>query len=369
MKLYKRTNRYVHNFNRKWNVTADSDNFDELADNIIKSNQGILINGRAGCGKSTLLKNIMSKLSPGSFITLAPTNKACRVVDGQTIHKFLASSFNNKKSLTNKLSGIEYIIVDEISMVKELFYKVFLSIKRIKPDIKYILCGDFKQLKPVNDRYDYNYEKSPALFELCDNNKLQLTKCRRADDVMFKLCDPSNIKSLDTSQFGNRFTDRHLAFTNKKRIAINDCCMKRFIDQQIEIAKKNKKKQPTPIQLSKLDFDNNSQDVTLLPNMPIIARINSKPLEIANNETFIIKSFTKDNQQVIIQSDATQKEIKINLNDFQKLFYVAFCITVHKSQGATFNHPYTIHQWNLFDKRLKYVALSRATKKEYINIV
>jgi hypothetical protein len=52
----------------------------------------------------------------------------------------------------------------------------------------------------------------------------------------------------------------------------------------------------------------------------------------------------------------------------EKLFYVAFCITVHRSQGSTFNHPYTIHQFELFDERLKYVALSRSTDKNLINI-
>lgn len=366
MKQYKRTTNYEHNFNREWNITKDNDNFDELANNIITSNQGILINGRAGCGKSTLLKKLMSKLPENSYITLAPTNKACRVVDGQTIHKFLAGAFNNKKSLNRKLEGKQYIIVDEISMVKELFYKVFLSIKRINPEIKFILCGDFKQLKPVNDRYDYDYQNSPALFELCDNNKLQLTKCRRADTIMFDLCNPSKINKLDITQFDTKFTERHLAFTNNKRIQINAICMKNFINQQIEIAKKNKKKQPTPLKLSKLEFDNNSQDVLLLPNMPIIARVNHKPYQIANNETFTIVSI---GDKIVVKSDSTGQQITVQLNEFQKLFYIAFCITVHKSQGCTFNFPYTIHQWKLFDKRLKYVALSRTTKKEYINII
>jgi len=58
----------------------------------------------------------------------------------------------------------------------------------------------------------------------------------------------------------------------------------------------------------------------------------------------------------------------IKFEEFQKMFYIAFCITVHKSQGSTFNHPYTIHQFELFDERLKHVALSRSTNKDLINI-
>ena len=65
------------------------------------------------------------------------------------------------------------------------------------------------------------------------------------------------------------------------------------------------------------------------------------------------------------------KKLLLRCN-FTKSFYMGFCVTTHKSQGSTFNFQYTIHEWSnnkLFNKRAKYVALSRATKKEFINIV
>ena len=367
MSGYKRTNIVTYDLARNWNVKKDNDNFEQLATELIESNKSFLINGRAGCGKSTLLNQIKTKLDKSTYIILAPTNKSCRVVKGQTIHKFLAGAFNNKKSLKRKLHRIKYIIVDEISMVKELFYKVFLSIKRLKSDIKFIMCGDFKQLKPVNDRYDYDYANSPALFELCEGEKLELTKCRRADNIMFDLCNPDTINQIDVTQFGKLFTDRHLSFTNRKRIEVNKICMNNFIKSANEKAKQTKKKQPTVLKLTKLTYDNNSQDVELLAGMPIIARINCKSYDIANNETFIIKKI--NDKTIDIKSDVEDKTTSIPIIEFQKLFYLAFCITTHRSQGCTFDHPYTIHEFNLFDERLKYVALSRATKKEYINIV
>jgi hypothetical protein len=42
------------------------------------------------------------------------------------------------------------------------------------------MSGDYKQLLPVNDIYDGAYKNSPALFELCDGQRLQLN----ADDPM-----------------------------------------------------------------------------------------------------------------------------------------------------------------------------------------
>jgi ATP-dependent exoDNAse (exonuclease V) alpha subunit len=61
--------------------------------------------------------------------------------------------------------------------------------------------------------------------------------------------------------------------------------------------------------------------------------------------------------------------IKINMDIFQKVFFVAYCITIHKSQGASYNFPYTIHEFDRLDKKLRYVALTRATDINHINII
>ena len=80
---------------------------------------------------------------------------------------------------------------------------------------------------------------------------------------------------------------------------------------------------------------------------------------------FTIKSI--DDECIIVNTE--DKEIEIPLNLFQKFFYVAYCITVAKSQGSTFKHAYAIHEFGRFDSRLKYVALSRSSDIKHINIV
>ena len=68
-------------------------------------------------------------------------------------------------------------------MMCEKFYKFLLMVKKMRPDIKHIIAGDFEQLLPVKDRVEkWDYKNSAALYELCDGNRLQLTKCRRSDD-------------------------------------------------------------------------------------------------------------------------------------------------------------------------------------------
>ncbi len=78
-----------------------------------------------------------------------------------------------------------------------------MMIQNIKNDIKFIISGDFYQLSPVNDRISYNefYVNSPCLFELADYNKVQLTKCRRANDTLYNLIKFDNIPHLKSSDF------------------------------------------------------------------------------------------------------------------------------------------------------------------------
>ena len=116
-------------------------------------------------------------------------------------------------------SNYDYIIIDEISMVSERFYKFFIVLKRLNPDIKFIISADYQQLLPVNDRVgDCNYENSSALNELVDGNRLQLTNCRRSDRLLFDMLDPKNIMKLQKEQFGSDTnTDLHISFTKKKK--------------------------------------------------------------------------------------------------------------------------------------------------------
>jgi len=199
MEKYKYNDKLWHNF-------EEIDNFENLSENIILNNKSILINGQAGCGKTYLLKQIIDKLEKlnKKIIKLAPTNKATRMIDGQTIHKFyisLALSKVGENKIIQNLKNIDYIIVDEISMVHEIFYRMFVLIKKYCPNIKFIICGDYKQLKPVNDRYNGNYKDSLPLFDLCDGQRLTLNKCRRSDKKLFELYQQENIKKIHKNNF------------------------------------------------------------------------------------------------------------------------------------------------------------------------
>ena len=101
--------------------------------------------------------------------------------------------------------------------------------------------------------------------------------------------------------------------------------------------------------------------------MPVISRKNSKELSIFKNETFTIKEIRRADDEIIVSDEVIEKTIPIQ--EFTRMFNIAYCITVHRAQGATFDEAYTIHEFNQYDERLKYVALSRATDINLINII
>jgi len=355
MKAYVRSELYYHT-EKEFNIIPDSDDFEMLVDLIINSGKSIHIDGRAGCGKTYLMNILRDQLKARGieFACLAPTNKACRLISGETMHRFAVKATGSFIRETK----IKYIFIDEVSMMAEMFYKFFIVLKRMRPDIKFIIAGDFAQLLPVKDRVENcDYKNSLALHELCDGNRLQLTKCRRSDSTLFNMLLPNNIKNVKKSQFKNQFTKLHICFTNKKRIEIN----KLMMDQVIQ------KKKVKPLELKALDYDQNSQDVKLCAGMPVISRKNSKDLNIYNNETYTIKEIRHKEKIVIVVDDGKEQEVKFE--EFSKMFNVAFCITTHRSQGMTIDEPYTIHEFEKFDNRLKYVALSRSTNINHINII
>jgi hypothetical protein len=337
--------------------------FDELSDNIIEMNAGITVQGYAGTGKTTLLKQILKKLEEKQkkVIKLAPTNKACLLFQGKTIHKFyieLMLSQNYEKKIINMLKTTDYIFVDEISMLGSEFYRLLCLIKMYLPNINIIMAGDFNQLCPVADRWQGNYKNCGALYDIVDGNKIMLTKCVRSDKELFDLSlkGLNNKESIyiDTYQ-STQLTKLNLSFTHITRKRVNRKCNKYF----------SKGKEV-------LYFEGNDKIKTqkgcLYVGCPIISYKNNRKLNIFNNQTFEVVKINKYNDTFYIICDGVETEFKVK--DFSSNFLLAYCITIHCSQGQTYDEPYTIHDWNhlYFNNNLAYVALSRATKAEYIKI-
>jgi hypothetical protein len=346
----------------KYNIVEDTKEFNfnvHVAKQIVNSKQSWLLNGPPGSGKTKLINEIIKEINDDkSILRLTPTNVSALLIGGETINKFAHTHLNNSKAL-KKLRFVKNIMIDEVSMMRELFYSVFLSIKFHYPHINFIISGDFNQLEPVNDRKHFNYEHSKALYELVGGSKVDLTLCRRSDDKLFNLCKNINEgKEYNVDDLINKpfKSYTNICFTNKRRIKINEECMNRYLKENSGLK---------TCDITKLSYDKNTQDYKLCKGMPLISRVNMSSLEVFNNETFICNKIN----DLTIEVSNGLKSLTIEKKIFSKLFLLGFCITTHKSQGMSLDEKYCIHEFDRFYKKLKYVALSRATKYEHINIV
>jgi hypothetical protein len=173
---------------------------------------------------------------------------------------------------------------------------------------------------------------------------------------LIKFDNIPNVKSSDFKETSEYKNDINICYTNAKRMEINHIKMK-------EVYKTNYRK---GLKLDGLSHDDRSQAVILNKGMLIISKVNNEEIVIFNNQRFKI---VKISTFTITFEDDFKKLIKINFPDFQKLFLVGYATTTHSAQGMSIGDPYTIHEWDRMDQRLKYVALSRSRSLEYINIM
>jgi ATP-dependent exoDNAse (exonuclease V) alpha subunit len=123
----------------------------------------LLVTGRAGTGKSTLLEHIVAT-TERRVVVCAPTGVAALNVGGQTIHSLFKLPIGligptplvQDRPLQKLLSAIDVLIIDEISMVSaDLLDAVDRSLRlaraRKEPfgGVQVVLFGDPYQLAPV----------------------------------------------------------------------------------------------------------------------------------------------------------------------------------------------------------------------------
>lgn len=341
-------NEFVMDWKEYKDDMTDFESMKIKAKKIIDQNISLCIDGRAGTAKTTMVNFIKDELQNRNikYAGFSPTNKGARLIQGETIHKFYNKFSNNKNALFGVLKTIQYIFIDEVSMMLEKFYQLFICVKSLFPHIKFIISGDYGQLPPVCDTWVGDYENSAGLFNLCNGNKFKLTKCRRADDKLFKMCKTLQVDELINKK--SKFTYLNLAYRHNTRKRVNNDCMETYIKEHKCVTKLIPANPKNP----------NSQDIKLAVGMPVICFKTNKKYDILNSEKFIVKEIT--DEEIIITDNG--KDINILIKHFNMFLYLGFCITIHASQGETFTTPYTIHDWNFvyMCEKAKYVALSRS---------
>lgn len=91
------------------------------------------------------------------YLRCAPTNKAALNLEGSTIHTGLGltvGSCDLRPGYQNRIGRLDYIIIDEISMVNGKIWDRLHKLHALYPNIQFMLIGDPRQLPPVESVRD-----------------------------------------------------------------------------------------------------------------------------------------------------------------------------------------------------------------------
>ena len=186
--------------------------------------------------------------------------------------------------------------------------------------------------------------------------------------------DPDNFNRID------ELLPLNLSYTNHTRLRVNRKCMMKFRPEdktpqggeQSSESAYFKMPENSPIRHRPNDGEKKYwQMIWVYSGLPVRCRKRvakdayGNKIEILNGETFVVKDFT---EKVITLAD-DDREFAIPRNDdFVYNFNPNYCMTIHASQGQTFDQPYGLYDVHQYNEKLLYVALSRSTRLSNIQV-
>jgi ATP-dependent DNA helicase PIF1 len=218
----------------------------------IQNNNNVLITGGGGVGKSFTIHYIINwaKNNNKNIGICAMTGSAAILINGTTLHSFLGiglgkdsveyliSKILKNSKLKKKLSNLNILIIDEISMLNdELFTKISEIFKIIKKStqpfggIQIILVGDLFQLAPIECNYCFlapewdNTEFSTFLLESNMRQKNDQVFKNILDKLRWGKCSDDDFKillSLKKTIFPNTIIPTRLYSKNNDVDRINN---------------------------------------------------------------------------------------------------------------------------------------------------
>ena len=379
------------------------------------------ITGKAGTGKSTLL-GIYRKTTKKKTAVLAPTGIAALNVRGQTIHSFFGfpPKMLDPSELTRRrnwrmYANVETIIIDEISMVRadmmdniDIFLRNNRGIDLPFGGVQMIFYGDLFQLPPIiaspEERHILTQEyDSPYFFSshVVQNEieifTIELTHVYRQDNMAFvNLLDRVRKRDIDyddIDELNNRYepdidetiTDFYITLTsiNATVNALNTKKLNAIDQPEISYAASvkgafNPRRYPAE-SILKLKIGAQVMFVKNDPDKRFVNGTIGKIVALSEQEIKVL-IIQKSGDEAVIDVQPLEWEIikyrfdqtKGTLNsDVVGVFKqyplrLAWAITIHKSQGQTFEKVIIDLGRGAFEYGQTYVALSRCTTLEGI---
>lgn len=402
----------------------------ELARKYVEQTKSnIFLTGRAGTGKTTFLKSIVRDMKHKRFVVLAPTGIAALNAEGQTIHSFLqleltpyipggrlpAKKF--RKDKLNLIRSLDLIIIDEISMVRaDLLDQIDRVLRKLRyrhahqafGGVQMLLIGDLSQLPPVatgqdwdilSQYYDTPYFFSAQIWQDTAFHTIELDHIYRQKDLRFinllnrvrdndintevieTLNSRYNPELLNQDSEGciilcthnhkaNEINRQHLDKLNAKSYFYHCKTTGEFDERNYPNAEILELKEGAQVMFIKNDYSNAEYrryyngtlgTITYLDEQMIKVKVSDGGEEI-EIERYVWErcnyKLDKANNEIIKEVVGTFEQYPIRL---------AWAITIHKSQGLTFEKA-IIDASQSFTHGQYYVALSRCKSLEGMSL-
>jgi len=394
-----------------------SQEFSGVLDQLEYTKDHLFITGRAGTGKSTLLQ-VFRNTTKKRVVVLAPTGIAALNVRGQTIHSFfgfpprlLNRSEIEKRKNFRIYVNTDMIIIDEVSMVRadiidniDYFLRINRNVNAPFGGVQMIFFGDLFQLPPVvstpfEKQYFQTTYPTPYFFSAQAIHHIELKMVellhvyRQEERNFINLLDNIRLNSLDYDDF-MYLNERHLPVPAEDDFFITLC-------SRNDIANRINENELKAIQLPEVAYqatvagEFNPQlyptefNLVLKEGAQVMFVKNDLQKQFVNGTIGIVTEANYERIMVRIPDDnGSDKTIQVDRQEWEILKYendvekpqqiatkvvgtfkqyplkLAWAITIHKSQGKTFDRVIIDMGGGAFESGQTYVALSRCRTLE-----
>lgn len=382
---------------------------------VEKTDMSLFLTGKAGTGKTTFLREVVH-YTKKKCIVLAPTGIAAVNAGAMTIHSFFQfglgpfvqgviepkSDFRINKSKLELIRHLQLLIIDEVSMVRaDLMDHIDVELRRIRRNskpfggVQLLMIGDLQQLPPIahggedellRQYYKTLYFFSSAALKSMKYSCIELKNVYRQTDRHFidilnhaRNCtltsqDISDLNARYVPGFSPKPEDGYIRLMTHNRQVdyVNAAEMEKleskpytfvaavtgtFPEESYPTADSLTLKKGAQVMFIKNDPERRFINGTLGEVKSIDK--NSIAVRLAESGT-IIDVEPMEWQNIRYQFDEESKEISSKqIGRFKQYpLKAAWAITVHKSQGLTFDKA-IIDVHAAFSPGQAYVALSR----------
>lgn len=392
---------------------------------VEETGANLFLTGKAGTGKTTFLKKLREATSK-RMVVLAPTGVAAINAEGNTIHSFFQLPFapylpgkgfltadkkylNVSKQKRRLISSLTLLVIDEISMVRpDILDAIDSILRRLRNStlpfggVQLLLIGDLRQLPPVVREEEWQHLReqysSPYFFESHALRKagfqtVELSMVYRQSDREFldilnairegkagsdllgslnRRCQPG-FNPPDTEGYIRLTThNRNASVINESRLAALPRPEYTF-DAEIQgefpfsaypAEEHLRLREGAQVMFIKNDSGTDRRYYNgMIGTVSEISEENIRVRPIGSEEIIEVEKTEWDNTRYRVD-ETTKAVVQESIGTFSQYpLQLAWAITIHKSQGLTFDRA-IIDASHSFAPGQTYVALSRCRTLE-----